>query len=112
MFKNRNSVHDPLTKPDVAADGGRELFSQMSKVANGFGSDDVIAAAANLLINAIRQQAGTRQRAEVVFDDLFGRTKATLLKHYDGSGNRRSVFPFDQHITIPLISSRNRLNGD
>ncbi len=102
-FKDRLNTNDPLKKPYAAPDGGRELFSRLSRTCGGFSHDDVVVAAANLLINALRQRCGSRQKAEVEFNELFGRTKAALLQHYDGAGNRRSVFPFDQTLAVPFI---------
>ena len=100
---------DPLRNPSLAPDAARELFQRLSQVANGFGREDVTAAAANLLVNAVRQSCASRRQAEVVFDDLFGRAKALLLdQHYDGAGKRRSVFPFDQAIHVPLMRFRNK----
>lgn len=105
-FKDRLNTNDPLTKPQAAPDGGRELFSRMSHTCGGFSHDDVTSAAANILINSLRQQCGSRQKAEVEFNELFGRLKSALLQHYDGAGNRRSVFPFDQTVVVPRLTMK------
>jgi hypothetical protein len=101
MFKDRVNPHDPLLKAEAAPDGGRTLFKRLSREANGFGGDDVVAAASNLLINALRQRHGSRSKAEAAFDEIFGRSKSALLNHYDGAGNRRNVFAFDQVVHFP-----------
>jgi hypothetical protein len=44
--------------------------------------------------------------AEARFDEISGRTKQLLLDHYDGAGNRRSVFPFHQVIEVPHFDGR------
>jgi hypothetical protein len=103
-FKDQKNINDPLTKPQAAPDAARVLFGKMSKEANGFGSDDVVAAAGNVLINALRQRCAKRQKAEAEIDELFGRLKTALLQHYDGADNRRNVFPFDQTIVMPRIT--------
>ena len=94
---------DPLNqRPDAE----RELFTCLSQMARGFEHDVVIGAAANVLLNAIRQNKATRHQAEVAFDELFGKLKAILVDHYDGAGRRRSVFPHPQTIEMPMIRFR------
>lgn len=95
---------DPLTL--ATPDRQRELFTRMSAVADGFGADDVVGAAVNLLVNAIRQSQPTRRQAEVRFDELFGRTKQILVDHYDALGRKRGVFPYDQVVEMPLVNLR------
>jgi hypothetical protein len=108
MFKDQKNVNDPLTKPQAAPDAARVLFGKLAKEANGFNHDDVVGAAGNMLINALRQRCAKRQRAEAEIDELFGRLKSALLQHYDGADNRRSVFPFDQTIVVPTLRMTNR----
>lgn len=89
---------DPLSpsKP-IAPDPTRKLFKQLSQVCRGFSGDDVVWAAANLMINAIRQRCANRVSAERAIDEAFGLAKHALLeRHYDGQGNRRNIFPYDQ----------------
>lgn len=77
----------------------QELFTRFSREANGFPRDAAIGAAANILLNALRQECVTRDKAEAAFNELFGRLKQTLVDHYDSaSGRRRSVFPFNQSL--------------
>ena len=91
---------DPLNqRPDAE----RELFTRMSQLSSGFPHEAVVGAAANVLLNAIRQNKATRQQAELAFDELFGKLKAILVDHYDGAGRRRSVFPHPQTIEMPMI---------
>jgi hypothetical protein len=96
---------DPLKQGPHAE---QELFKRFSEIAAGFPRDAVAGAAANLLINCIRQNSATRAQAEVAFDELFGKLKAITLAHYDGAGNRRSVFPFNQAVVVPFIDLRRK----
>ena len=95
---------DPLLDRPTAE---KELFQALAKVANGFSNDDVIGASANILLNVLRQSCSNRKEAEKAYDELFGKLKSLLLSHYDGAGNRRSVFPFDQVIQPGLIELNN-----
>lgn len=105
------NARDPLhgSGPQV----GLELFRAMGKLASGMPADAVINAAAALLINAIRQTAPNWQRAEQLFDELFGRSKQLLSNHYDQvSGRKKGIFPYDQHIVLDeLFVERDRHNG-
>lgn len=89
---------DPLRK---GPEPSQALFDKFGKVASGFSHEAVMDAAANLILNAIRQQCPTKAQAERVFDEMFGRSKTALIdKHYDHAGKRRSVFPFNQVIDM------------
>lgn len=92
---------DPLKR--AGPDAARELFRRLSVDCNGFCRDDVLTAAANLIINGLRQQHGDRASAEREFDALFGRSKQVLVDHYDSLGRKRGIFPYDQHIHLPLV---------
>ena len=95
---------DPLKNQD---DTRRELFGRFSKAANNFEQRDVIYAAANLILNAIRQQGPKQKQAEAMFDEMMAHAKRTLLEqHYFPSGQRRNVFPFHQVIEPPTIDAR------
>jgi hypothetical protein len=97
---------DPL--PKVGPEAQRELFQQFKQSASGFQQDDVVGAAVNVLVNALRQTHGSRKEAEKAFDELMGRTKGLLLDgHYDATtGKRLNIFPFHQVIEMPLMSIR------
>lgn len=83
----------------------QQLFKQFVQSASGFQQNDVVSAAVNLLINALRQTHPSRKEAEKAFDELFGRTKGFLLDgHYDSStGKRLNIFPFHQIVEMPLM---------
>jgi predicted outer membrane lipoprotein len=68
-------------------------------------------AAANIIINAMRQEHPTRAAAERAFDDLFGRMKALLLDHYDASGRKKGVFPYTQVVQPLLLLDKDKMNG-
>lgn len=93
---------DPLHKSGPEAE--RELFRALGAVCSGFPQEAVLGAAANLLVNAIRQGQPTREGAREKFDELTARVRMLLLdQHYDGLGKRRNVFPFHQVIEVPLV---------
>lgn len=98
------NTKDPLllATPDYT----RELFNRFSKAADGFSAEDAIGAAANVLINAIRQSQPTRAQAEKRFDELFGRSKQVLVNHYDTIGRKRGIFPYDQVIEMDVFNAR------
>jgi hypothetical protein len=103
-----NNPTDPLGKTEESR---RELFKRFGQMSSGFSTEDVIAAAANILVNAIRQAHATKPQAEARFNELTGRLKGVLLDHYDGvTGKRRNIFPFTQHINVPLVADKDRMN--
>lgn len=97
---------DPLRNPkDPLRDAGppndAELFRRFSEMSAGFPVDVVLRAAMNVVLNALRQAHSRRASAEKSFDELVGRSKHVLLEmHYDGMGNRRNIFPYDQKIEL------------
>jgi hypothetical protein len=98
---------DPLRKS--GPDQGQELFRQFSKLASGFSTADVVCAAVNVLINAVRQAHPNRTAAEARFNELFGTSKDTLLGHYDGvTGKRRNIFPFHQFVHAELFEDKDK----
>ena len=99
---------DPLQKP--RSDHGKDLFALLSKAASGFSYDDVVTAAMNLVLNAIRQSFATSQAAEQAYDELMAKTKSVLLDQHYAAGKRKSVFPFHQVISPGLAKLKNRIN--
>lgn len=98
---------DPLT--DTAPEAGHVLFQRLSAACKDFPHEAVVNAAANLLLNVLRQRNESRGLAERDYNDMFGRLKSVLLAHYDGpTGKRRSVFPFHQVIRPDFISFRDK----
>jgi hypothetical protein len=103
---------DPLRNPkDPLRNTGprsqESLFRSMSALGAGFDSEQVVGAAMNVVLNALRQKHATSKAAEREFDELIARSKGVLLdQHYDGLGKRRNVFPFAQVIEMPLINLR------
>jgi len=75
--------HDPLLdNPDNA----RQLFQTFSQMSHGFSSLDVVNAAFNVVVNAIRQSASTRRAASEMWDELAARSKGLLMDGYDSTG--------------------------
>ena len=99
---------DPLLKTDKTE---RALFDLMSKVANGFPTEHVIGAAANMVLNAIRQSNATQRPALDQLDQISAKLRAALGEHYDVLGRRRNIFPFHQVIEMPLVDARSKVNG-
>jgi len=98
---------DPLKDRENREGARRELFERYSGVSSGFEHRDVVYAAGNLILNAIRQQCKTRDQAEKVFDEFVANLKRNLIDyHYFPSGNRRSVFPYDQNIEAVLVNAK------
>jgi hypothetical protein len=99
---------DPLRNPrdplhGATPPGGRELMRALAPTLHGVPNDVVLDVAVNLIINVLRQQNPTWAKAEVAWDELFGRGKTILHQHYDASGRKRGVFPYDQVVTMPLF---------
>ena len=88
---------DPLKSN--GPDGQRELFERLTRDCGGFSLADVLGAAQNLIVNALRQSYAKRSLAKDRLDVIAASMKGTLLdQHYDATGRRRSAFPFHQII--------------
>ena len=96
---------DPLNN---TPDAERALFSALAKVANGFTSDQVVGAALNLVVNAIRQANATDKGALDAADRAHAAMRKILVSHYDNTGKRRNVFPFHQVIEMPFLDFRKK----
>lgn len=83
-------------------DNARELFNQFSQISHGFSTLDVVNAALNVLVNAIRQAEPTRQGAERVWDECVARSKGVLLDGYNSAGRKKGIYPYTQ----TLIANR------
>lgn len=95
------------TGPEVE----RQLYEKLSNASNGFDHNIVVGATINVLVNAIRQNCATREQAERLFDELFGKSKHLLMeKHYDAvSGKRRNIFPFTQVVHAQRVVDKQGL---
>lgn len=96
--------NDPLNK--AGTDQQRALFNAFCKVANGFSTEEVLGAAANVLVNALRQAHATQAAALSRLDELAAASKGLLASHYDALGRRRNIFPFHQTIELPHFTDR------
>lgn len=100
---------DPLRQAGPSQQ--QELFRRFTAAANGFSMEDVIGAAMNLLVNAVRQSNPTWSRAAERYDDWMGRFKTVLHNHYDSvTGRRRNIFPFSQTVQIDHFDARDKIN--
>jgi hypothetical protein len=102
-------TNDPLAA--VQTEGARVLFGAFVQASGGHTTEQVVTAASNLLINALRQQCATNVRACSAWDDLSGKIKALLMNHYEASGRRRNVFPHTQTITPETLVHRPKFKG-
>ena len=73
------------------SDSAKALFNAFGGFATGHSPDDVISAALNLVLNAIRQGTPQRSAAIAKFGDLYGRSMEALMEHYDPVTNRPPV---------------------
>lgn len=68
----------------------RDLIDAFATAAHGHQRDAVVGAAANLILNALRQSHPTLGAAEEELDDLVARMKLALAsKHYGDDGRRK-----------------------
>jgi hypothetical protein len=100
-------MKDPLQLEGEAQD----LFVETIRRCQGLPNDLVYQIAINILVNAIRMVVSERAQAEMLIDDLYGRTKTLLLDfHYDSvTGKRRTVFPFTQKVEAPFHISESKI---
>lgn len=96
---------DPLHQNPNAE---KELFSALAKVANGFTAEQVVGAALNLVVNAIRQSQPSERGAMDAADAAHAAMRRILASHYDNAGKRRNVFPFHQVIEMPFFDLRKK----
>lgn len=111
MTQTPEGAVDPLRNPkdplrSAMPEPGRVLMQSFARAAAGFPRDAVVDAAVNLLVNALRQEHGTRAAVERAFDELSGKAKQMLLDHYDSLGRKRGIFAFDQVISVQLFDVR------
>lgn len=98
---------DPMHRSGPAVE--LELFRALTAACNGYPSQVAVGAAANLIVNAVRQQHPNRRDAEEAMREVLTRTMTLLLdQHYDLQGNRRNVFPFHQIVQLPSIEPNAR----
>lgn len=102
---------DPLRNPKdpihaAGPEAGRELFRRFGQLATGFPQHAVIDAAINLILNVIRQEHASWSSAEPAYDEKLAKIKSLLRDHYDATGKRRNVFPFDQHVVMSVFDDR------
>lgn len=95
---------NPLDPLKNFQDGNqRELFVTLRNACHGRSLNEVVGAAINLVVNALRQECHQLRDVEQRWDEVVGRAKGLLLEHYDTSRGVRKdgVFPFDQTVQMP-----------
>lgn len=107
-LRNKN---DPLH--GSAPDRQLELFKAFSQLAHGYSIEDILGAALNVHINAIRQSCPLRKQALEAIDRWAENGKRLLDHHYTpgDNGKRRNLFPFTQTIEVPHFDLRNKKVG-
>lgn len=95
---------DPLAK--AGPDRQRLLFLAMQDAADGHSADDVIGAAINVLVNALRQTNSTRDKAMVAVDQKAAKIKELLDLNYTSAGRVNGVFPFNQTVHLDHFKDR------
>jgi hypothetical protein len=100
---------DPLRQAGPSQQ--QELFRRFTAAANGFSTEDVIGAAMNVLVNAIRQSNPSWSKASERYDEWMARFKTVLSNHYDTvTGKRRNIFPFHQTVHMDHFDARDKMN--
>ena len=83
----------------------RKLLDAFSSAANGYTRDDVIDAAANLVLNALRQEHQRLEEADEELRALADRMQKMLAqRHYNEIGQRRTGKIFLPDL-IPIVRS-------
>lgn len=78
----------------------RHLIDAFARAADGFACDAVTGAAANLLLNVLRQSHPTLGTAEEELDGIVARMKQALrARHYHEDGRRN-----DRRIILPSLA--------
>lgn len=101
--------NDPLAKS--GPDQQRPLFAAMCKAAHGYSSEDVIGAAINVIVNALRQSYTTRDKALIAADEKAAKIKELLAANYTSAGRVNGVFPFNQTIQLDHFTDRDSVRG-
>lgn len=99
---------DPLTK---GPESSRVLQQRMGKASSGFSYDAVVSAAANILINVIRQKHSKKKGALDELDQVQAAVRKAVDEHYQLNGSRKSLFPFDQIISVPHLDFKKSKDG-
>lgn len=99
---------DPLLK--TGPERQAELFKTFCNSADGYSAEDVINAAAMVLINALRQTHPRRENAAPRFDEISAKAKGILMDQYNSAGRLKGIYPYDQHIVMPLHINSQKYN--
>lgn len=102
-------MSDPLFED--AETKTREAYKKVSHELTGLSYDQVIQIGFNLLINGLRQQHGSWNKAEAAYDEYVGKIKGRLRDHYDFNGKRKPTFAFTQILSVPHLDFTRSKDG-
>ena len=78
------------------------LFERFNRAADGYPADSVLDAAFNMIVNALRQAHGSREKASLSWDELTAKAKGHLMECYDSAGRKKGIYPYHQIIRVSL----------
>jgi hypothetical protein len=82
------------------------LFEKLARAADGFQAEQVLDAALNIAINAVRQSRATRHEAELAWEELAAKAKGNLMDCYDSTGRKKGIYPYHQIVKVPFSDFR------
>jgi hypothetical protein len=100
---------DPLAKS--GPDQQRELFLAMAGVSRGHAIEEVVGAAVNIIVNALRQSYPQREKAIAAVDERAARMKQLLSECYTSGGRVKGVFPYNQTIEMAHFHDKDAIRG-
>jgi hypothetical protein len=93
------------------AEPARQLFHSFSQISHGFSTIDVVNAALNILINAVRQAEATQKGASETWDEWTTRSKSLLMDGYDSTGRKKGIYPYTQTLSASFANFKMKRPG-
>lgn len=101
---------DPLAT--ASSEQQKRLFTQMAKASAGHSVEEVMGAALNVIVNAIRQTYPSRDKAMLVADEKSAKLKELLAANYTRTGGRlQGAYPFNQTIHADHHIDKDAIRG-
>ena len=88
---------------DRTTPNGQEVFESVVKLLGGMPRELVREVAVNLLVNLVRQEDKSVSAAASSVDRFAHDAKVLAAEHYDHTGRRRGIFPYDQRVEVPPL---------